>query len=128
MQDISSIGASSGLTCPDCGGVLFAVEHGQPVRFLCHTGHAFSLRSLARTQEEKAEEALWSGLRALQEKAAILHRLADLKAVETPGSEMTVLAEAQEVAAYAKRLRAVVTSAPPSMDIFGAAKAPTADE
>jgi hypothetical protein len=56
--------------------VLFELDDKRPVRYRCHTGHAFSLRSLAATQEQVTDSALWTGLRALQEKEAILRRLA----------------------------------------------------
>ncbi len=68
MQELANIGFPSSFTCPDCGGALFEICEGRPLRFLCHTGHAFSLRSLVSTHGQVTDEALWSGLRALQEK------------------------------------------------------------
>lgn len=119
MKEIATIGEPSPLTCPDCGGALFEIKQKGPLRFLCHTGHAFSLRSLAVTHEATAEEALWSGVRALQERAAILRRLADQQAAEAPGSEAVARDEAEQAEAYAERLRAVISSAPGSLDPVG---------
>ena len=112
MQALATIGTPSGFTCPDCGGAMFEVKQGRPMRFLCHTGHAFSLRSLALTQENIADHALWSGLRALQEKEALLRRLAKQHgddAADTPA----VMAEADELAAFIDQLRSAVGLAPP---------------
>ena len=114
MQDVGKIGAPSTFTCPDCGGALFELREGRPVRFLCHTGHAFSLRSLAATQEQATDVALWSGLRALQESESILRRLAKEQSLEAPGSESATLREAERLATFINQMHFVVTSAPPS--------------
>lgn len=57
--------------CPDCQGVLWAVEAGPAVRFRCRVGHAWWPESLAAKQEEAIESALWMALRALEDKAAL---------------------------------------------------------
>ena len=46
MDNLKAIASPSVFTCPDCGGVLFELNDKHPVRLRCHTGHAFSLRSL----------------------------------------------------------------------------------
>ncbi|MBO9513606.1 MAG: chemotaxis protein CheB [Variovorax sp.] len=76
MENLLHLGRPSGLTCPDCGGALFELDGTRPVRFRCHTGHAFSAHSLAQAQGEVTEQALRSGVRALQEKEMLLRRLA----------------------------------------------------
>lgn len=98
MDELSAIGAPSAFTCPDCGGALFELHDKRPVRFVCHTGHAYSLRTLAFTHAEVTETALWASLRALQEKEAILRRLAAAQAADSPGSESRALSEAEELA------------------------------
>lgn len=108
LEDLRRVGVPSGFTCPDCGGSLFELKHGEPGRFLCHTGHAFGLHSLAAAHAHLTEEALWAGLRALQEKEAILRRLANLQASETPGSEEKTLAEINDLAALIVQVRDVV--------------------
>jgi two-component system chemotaxis response regulator CheB len=45
-------------------------------RFRCRTGHEFSPESLLAEQSEHVERALWAALRALEEKAAMLRRMA----------------------------------------------------
>lgn len=69
-------GNASTLTCPDCGGVLWELRDGDLVRFRCHVGHAYSLDSLLSEQAADLERALWSATRALEEKAALLRRMA----------------------------------------------------
>jgi two-component system chemotaxis response regulator CheB len=63
------------LTCPTCHGALGEDdEAGVPV-FRCHTGHAFATQSLLASQDEDLEIALWSAVRALQEKHFLLTKL-----------------------------------------------------
>jgi two-component system chemotaxis response regulator CheB len=112
LQELRQIASPSGFTCPDCGGALFELSEGKPVRFLCHTGHAFSLLSMALGQENVAEEALWAALRALQEKEAILRRLAELPTPEETRSRQKALAEADELAEYIQKVRATVVRVP----------------
>lgn len=71
-----SLGPSSELTCPECGGVLAQIEEGSIVRFRCHTGHAYSGESLANGTDEKIDDLLWRLLRALDERTLILLRSA----------------------------------------------------
>lgn len=69
-------GTASTLTCPDCGGVLWELDHGDLLRFRCHVGHAYSADSLVAGQADAVETALWSSVRALEEKAALSRRMA----------------------------------------------------
>ena len=76
MENLQHIGQPTGLTCPDCGGSLFELVDAKPVRYRCHIGHAYSSGTLEQAQDEAAEQALRSGVRALQEKEMLLRRLA----------------------------------------------------
>jgi len=66
----------AGYGCPDCGGALFEITGEAQPRFRCRVGHAWSPESLLATHSEKLQEALWQGLRALEEKAALATRMA----------------------------------------------------
>jgi two-component system, chemotaxis family, protein-glutamate methylesterase/glutaminase len=76
MEKLNEIAQPSGLTCPDCGGGLWELDDQKPLRFRCHTGHAFSALSLADSQRASAEAHLWNGVRALREREMLLRRLA----------------------------------------------------
>ena len=77
MENLRAIGKPSTLACPDCAGVLWEIGDTEPERYRCHTGHAFSLRSLEGTQSATTEDALWGAVRALQQREVILRRLAE---------------------------------------------------
>jgi two-component system chemotaxis response regulator CheB len=75
-QELDRIGTRSMQTCPECGGLLWEIEGAPPLRFRCHTGHAFTSQSLLHLQSRFSEDVLWSALRALHEKHTLLRRLA----------------------------------------------------
>jgi two-component system chemotaxis response regulator CheB len=62
--------------CPDCGGVLTEVDDEQLIRFRCRVGHAYSADVLLACQEETVEQALFTALRALEERADLSRRFA----------------------------------------------------
>ncbi|WP_157271365.1 chemotaxis protein CheB [Azohydromonas aeria] len=111
MEDLQQAAVPSTLVCPDCKGTLWEIRGSQPPRYRCHTGHAFSLRSLASVQQSAAEDALWSALRALQEKELLLRKIADLD--RSAGDEAHALqaeAEAEQLRRQAEVLRRLVES------------------
>jgi two-component system chemotaxis response regulator CheB len=70
-------GTASNFSCPDCGGVLRQIEDDKSLRFRCRVGHALSGQTLLAAQSDHVEQALWSALRALEEKAAMVRKLED---------------------------------------------------
>ena len=71
-------GPAAGLACPDCSGPLFDLTEGSLVRYRCRVGHAWSLESLRAEQARTVEVALYTALRALEDKAALHRRVADV--------------------------------------------------
>jgi two-component system chemotaxis response regulator CheB len=63
--------------CPECGGVL--TEESQPgvLQWHCHVGHRYSPESLAHAQATAVEAALWAAVRSLEERAALMERMAE---------------------------------------------------
>lgn len=69
-------GAPSRFSCPECQGVLWELDDDNIVRFRCRVGHAYSPETLLAQQTNSVDVALWAGLRALEENAALMSRMA----------------------------------------------------
>jgi two-component system, chemotaxis family, protein-glutamate methylesterase/glutaminase len=50
---------------------------GELVRYRCHVGHAYTVDSMIGAQAALVETALWTAVRALEEKAQLSRRLAE---------------------------------------------------
>lgn len=85
MAEMDQIGSRSSLTCPECGGALWELRQGSPLRYRCHTGHAFSARRLATLQGGEIEEAMWAAVRALHEQEQLYRQL--YRKSHAPGKE-----------------------------------------
>jgi two-component system chemotaxis response regulator CheB len=70
-------GRPSPFACPDCGGVLWEIDQAGFLRFRCRVGHAFTAKHLGAEQRHAVETALWAGLRALEESAALYRRMSE---------------------------------------------------
>jgi two-component system chemotaxis response regulator CheB len=69
------LGPTSKYTCPACHGVLVEIEEGPILRFRCHTGHAFSLKTLLADVNAAIDTGLWDTLRAVEERILLLNRM-----------------------------------------------------
>jgi two-component system chemotaxis response regulator CheB len=102
-------GAPSRFPCPECGGVLWEVGGEGPLRFRCEVGHAHSVASLAESQTEVIEAAMWAALRALEDKAELSRRRATIarsNALPTLADQFAV--EEQAAQQHATALRALL--------------------
>jgi len=75
IESMDSIGARTPYTCPTCNGTLWQINSSEPPRFRCHTGHAFTKDALVVAQNEHLEQALWSAVRLMEEKANLYRHL-----------------------------------------------------
>jgi two-component system chemotaxis response regulator CheB len=106
----------SQFTCPECHGALFERRDGSIVRYRCRTGHAFSQDTLVAAQSKGVEDALWIALRALEENAALLRRLADRSRERGQRRSAERFAtQAQGVEARASIIRETLLSARPEV-------------
>lgn len=88
---VMDLGRVSKYTCPDCHGVLMQIEEGPIVRFRCHTGHAFSLKTLIAEINEAIDNSLWATLRAVEERVMLLRQMEQLAQASGTSDEVTKL-------------------------------------
>jgi two-component system chemotaxis response regulator CheB len=70
------LGRPSRNACPECHGSLVEIREGPIVRYRCHTGHAYSLRTLLADTDAGVEKALWNAVRAFEERSFVLRTMA----------------------------------------------------
>jgi len=75
LHSLDKPGTPSRFSCPECHGVLWEIDD-DIVRFRCRVGHAYSPETLLAEQNNSIDIALWAGLRALEENAALMSRIA----------------------------------------------------
>jgi two-component system chemotaxis response regulator CheB len=63
--------------CPECGGAMWELEDGALNGYACHVGHTYSADSMLQATDEEVERALWTAVRMLEEKAALVTRLSE---------------------------------------------------
>nr|WP_315401438.1 chemotaxis protein CheB [uncultured Duganella sp.] len=107
LAELATIAKPSTFTCPDCHGTLWQLMGTGGARFRCHTGHAYSTRTLEALQGEAVEQALWAAVRALQEREKML-RDAHAGATEAQRSASDYATRAQKAANQAALLRAML--------------------
>ena len=101
-----SPGHPSTLTCPECNGVLWEVPEGGVERYRCRVGHAYTAQTLAVEQQNGVEAALWSALRALEERSALARRMRErMHAGGRSHSALLFERQANEGVAQAEQVR-----------------------
>lgn len=70
-------GRPSRFTCPDCGGALWEARDEADTKFRCRVGHSWTSMALLEQQASTLEQALWTALRALAERADLARRMRD---------------------------------------------------
>jgi two-component system, chemotaxis family, protein-glutamate methylesterase/glutaminase len=109
VDSIRTLGKPSLFTCPDCHGAMMRLRDPDRPRFRCHTGHAYSLESLAAAQQEHVEDSLWNAIRALEEQASLLEHFAE-HFNSDDGQRKSALHEAEEAQWRSRLVRDAVRS------------------
>jgi two-component system chemotaxis response regulator CheB len=118
VENLKDIASPSSLTCPDCGGGLWEMKETKPLRYRCHTGHAYSALSLAHSQRDAAEHALWSSIRALREREMLLRRMSNI--AEAMGDATQAAAgrvQAERLEEQVRTLQELAETVPPEPEI-----------
>jgi two-component system chemotaxis response regulator CheB len=126
IEDEDRPGRPSGFSCPDCGGTLWELQDGELVRFRCRVGHAWSSNGLLAEQTNGIETALWTALRALEERGALCARIA--QRLRHRGVEASAERFEQQAADSRQRaavLRQVLITQPPPEEEPMAAEGPS---
>ncbi|HZE03758.1 MAG TPA: chemotaxis protein CheB, partial [Solirubrobacteraceae bacterium] len=113
--DVAAPGRNPGTvtsTCPECGGVLEEHQEAGFTQWRCRVGHRYSPESLADAQGEGVEAAMWAAVRALDDREALLRRIADqLEARGHSHSAQSFRSRAREAGAQADAVRTAVGEA-----------------
>ena len=79
-------GMPTGLSCPDCHGVLWTSPDAGSATLHCRVGHTFSIETLQQAQAVAVEKALWAAVRSLREQASVAAHIARrAEERQTPG-------------------------------------------
>lgn len=68
-------GFPSVYSCPECHGVLAKVGPDDLPHFVCRVGHAYDLLTLLDEDETAAEQAIWTAIRAGEERLSLTRRV-----------------------------------------------------
>ena len=117
-------GMRTDITCPQCGGVLWEEVEGAVTIYRCRAGHLYSPDSLLTAQGEGLDSAIWRPIRMLQERGALLRRLATRASAQ--GRERSAQffhSEAEDALRRATEMRRALTdSERRALDRIGAEK------
>lgn len=77
LEHVEAIGTRTTYTCPECNGSIWQIGSSEPLRFRCHTGHSFTANVFLSEQTQNLENALWSAVRAMEEKVTFARQMAE---------------------------------------------------
>src|SRR5262245_20975318 len=102
-------GTLTPFTCQECGGPIWELEQDGLGAFACHVGHRFSAQSMLEEHREAVERALWGAVRILDERAALVTRLADrMSSTGQERSAQNFAEQASEAARHADVIRSLL--------------------
>lgn len=106
LASVNALGVQAPFNCPGCGGVLWKIGDG-PLRYRCHTGHAYTANVLLAEQTKKIEETMWIALRMFEERRNLLTTVAN----EKNGATARVAGERAKMSqVHIDRIRAILLS------------------
>jgi two-component system chemotaxis response regulator CheB len=92
--------------CPECGGVLSEHLDAGVMQWRCKVGHRYSAESLADAQATGVEATLWAAIRALQDRQALLGRMAvQLEQRDMERSARSLRTRASEAREHAEAIK-----------------------
>ena len=103
IAQVETLGSQVPYNCPNCGGVLWEMDHPDRQRFHCHTGHSFTAAALLAGQSEKVEETFWVSLRMLEERKNLLNNMAQKES--RPAGKRSYADRAKETSVHIARIR-----------------------
>ena len=95
-EKMLALGPQSSLTCPECHGPMWQVGDEQLRRYRCYLGHVATAQHILAGNEVEVEAALWSAVRALNERVLTL---------ETLATDAALIGNGQSAGGYASRAR-----------------------
>lgn len=99
---------ATGITCPDCPGVLGLTLLEKYPHFRCRIGHTYSFVELVRAKESRLEDLLWAPVTAFEELAALLTEALAMDLLDRSDAQFAERAELARQQAAA--LRALIES------------------
>jgi two-component system chemotaxis response regulator CheB len=113
MEHLTAVAQPSPFACPDCHGGLWEITDSDPVRFRCQVGHGFTIRSLQHALWSTTDDAVWTALRALQEKSEMIRRMASVDRAGGAEQRAAALEQvARQIDEQCDGLRALVEESP----------------
>lgn len=105
---VLKLGEPSRFSCPQCHGVLSEVASGPLKRFRCHTGHAYTARTLLAAALHEGGKALDESFRVLEEVVLLCDTIAPTTA--EPDEQAALAKLKQNAAAGVRAIRTLLAS------------------
>jgi len=103
------------VSCPDCGGTIWRFQLDGLTQLQCREGHHYTPESFLARQAEGLEDALWTAVRTLDERATLALKFATHAREHGEAAEVERWArEASEAQRKAEALRQLITGEEPS--------------
>jgi two-component system chemotaxis response regulator CheB len=105
-KQMHALGPQTTIACPDCQGPMWQLGDERQRRYRCYNGHASSASELLAASGAQVETAMWSAVRALNDRASTLETLAaDAQRVGNGHSYESYAARAREARQQAELAR-----------------------